>query len=198
MARKRTIDASGVENMPLHDVYAEWGTTREDHLSKMKKFIERKNAEARKTLSEAPVVKMASTTAAEAAVVRPAAITAEAIKRAAQAVALGKAGAMKGRVLLTGSGKSYSSRGIVVKVIKDLMHESGTGVVGYVPKVLTGSTKKGRRTGIDLGMIKDAKWKMIKTDAGIPVFVAEGARVGKKGPKKGRNRTGGKKGGFRK
>ncbi len=152
MARKRTIDASGVENMPLHDVYAEWGTTREDHLSKMKKFIERKNAEARKTLSEAPVVKMACTTAAEAAVVRPAAITAEAIKRAAQAVALGKAGA----------------------------------------------TKKGRRTGIDLGMIKDAKWKMIKTDAGIPVFVADGARVGKKGPKKGRNRTGGKKGGFRK
>lgn len=50
-------------NLNTQELYAAWGTTREEHLAKMKKLIERKNAEARQRLAEREVAKTEHITA---------------------------------------------------------------------------------------------------------------------------------------
>jgi len=71
MIRKRTVSAQGADQKTLQEAYAEWGTTREKHLAKMQSLIERKNAEARRSLGAAPVVE---TVSVGRRVARPAAI----------------------------------------------------------------------------------------------------------------------------
>lgn len=56
MAKKITVSAPDVDKKTLEEAYAVWGTTREEHLAKMKKFIEREKAEAGKPHATAPVV----------------------------------------------------------------------------------------------------------------------------------------------
>ena len=56
MAKKITVSAPDVDKKTLEEAYAAWGTTREEHLAKMKKFIEREKAEAGKPHATAPMV----------------------------------------------------------------------------------------------------------------------------------------------
>lgn len=56
MAKKITVSAPDADKKTLEEAYAAWGTTREDHLAKMKKFIEREKAEAGMSHAAAPVV----------------------------------------------------------------------------------------------------------------------------------------------
>jgi len=50
-------EKTNISAQELDELYAAWGTTREEHLAKMKKLIARKSAEAHKRLAEAEAAK---------------------------------------------------------------------------------------------------------------------------------------------
>lgn len=54
MEKKKTISARSVDQMNKEELYAAWGTTREEHMARLKSLIARKNAAARKLLGEMP------------------------------------------------------------------------------------------------------------------------------------------------
>ena len=53
-------EKTNISAQELDELYAAWGTTREEHLAKMKKLIARKSAEAHKRLDEAEAAKQSA------------------------------------------------------------------------------------------------------------------------------------------
>ena len=77
MAKKKTVSIRSVDKKALEAAYAAWGTTREDHLEKMKQFIERQKAEAGMPLAETPMESIRI----RAAALRPAALNSVVYKK---------------------------------------------------------------------------------------------------------------------
>lgn len=83
-----------ISKLSTQELYAAWGTTREEHLAKMKKFIEQKEAEGRKFIEEyerkaaeaekAEMVVLAEPAEKQAAAGRPAAAAAAAEESASK------------------------------------------------------------------------------------------------------------------
>jgi len=182
MAKKRIVSIPNADKKTLEDAYALWGTTRDEHLEKMKRFIALKKAEAGISQDEAPVVNIGRRAAAEPIYVRRAAIK-PAVKRAWVE--------RKGEIM-TGSGKSEPTRGVVIKYVDDPRRGSG-----MAERPRYGRFIKNVRGGISLAELKGKVGRVIEVGDGKTLLVVPQGKAGK-GSKGLRFKGGPKGGGFKK
>ena len=199
MVRKGTISAPDADKHGIQDLYAAWGTTRDEHLGKMKSFIERKNAEGEKILREARVVST-KPILVEPVVIRPAAFGLTAARRP------GYGRGSWQRYVLAGIQKGLSAGDVTHVVIGDKTYDvedviaqlqsarvklaPRKGKLGRFVKII----KPARAEGIDLSALRGgAVMKVIETPEGKQALLVSPGRGEKMG--RGMHKLRGKRGG---
>lgn len=173
MAKKITVSAPDVDKKTLEEAYAAWGTTREEHLAKMKKFIEREKAEAGKPHATAPVVYIDRRAAAS----KPAAHKPVAYGRA-KGVAARTGGWTLAKRLFAVKKTGYGSSSVVQVINRRLKELEAQGV--NVEKLLKGGSEgPGLMIGSGMSAVKRVYGRNVVKGKG-----GKGGRFrGRKGPK---------------